>query len=218
MTVHALIETGLPYPSDRRGGERFRLTQMIPTRIGRGEGELVDLSMGGARIRHSVGLRRGTRTRVRLTWKDENVTLTATALASRVVGLKRANDGATVFESRVEFSNLSRHESDVLSHLLGALQNHDLWACVANMNGWSEEMAAPARRGNHEGLFLQCRRNGNSWLRKWVSDATLPEDGFVLPAATPEEEIELMCQTFERLDDDGRHLLRLMSAAAVETQ
>jgi hypothetical protein len=214
MSVHAHLSE-LPSPSDRRRDDRLRLTHMVPTRIGRGEGELVDLSPGGARIRHSVGLRRGTRTRVRLTWRDEKITVTAVVLASRVVGLTRPADGATVFETRVEFQDLSRHERGVLDHLLGALQNHLLWTCVANMNGWHDDLPSSGPMQSHSSSYLQCRRIGNSWSRKWTADGTLPRNGFVVPATTPTEEIELLCQTFEQLDDDGRHLLRLMCEAAI---
>lgn len=223
LEIDALPEN----PADRRREPRLRLTSAVPARIGRGEGSLVDLSLHGMRVRHSTPAGRGTRVRVSFEWRGERFAATAEVLASRVAALTA--DGGTLFESRLRFVDLAADGREMLDRVLGTIRNRDLRRWVANLRGWTDEettphanvvprdgrVAAPSATPSLN-AFLRCRFRDGRWEKQWTRDATQPLNGFVLPASVDPGEIARLCSTYEQIDADGRHLLRLMAAAVVK--
>jgi hypothetical protein len=209
-------------PADRRREPRLRLTSAVPTRIGRGAGSLVDISMHGMRVRHSTPAGRGTRVRVSFDWRGERFSANAEVLASRVAAL--TSDGGTLFESRLRFVDITGEAEEVLDRVLGTIRNRDLRRWVANLRGWTEEDGgtnvvhgeARVPVAPPMSAFVRCRLRDGRWEKKWTRDGTQPLNGFVVPATVDEGEISRLCMTYEQIDADGRHLLRLMAAAVVD--
>jgi hypothetical protein len=182
--------------------------------VGRGRGTIADLSRGGARVRHSLPVRRGAQLRVAFRWQDEHFEATAEVLASRVASLGDNAGGATVYESRLRFARVSAESREVLTRVLNALTNRDLRRWVANLHGWSDEKHV-AHESNQCGSFVRCRLIGRMWKKKWTHDQTQPEDGFLLPGTVSADELSTLCEAFENADEDGRHLIRLMAEAVI---
>lgn len=200
--------------SERRRSGRFRPSAMLPVRIARGEGIILDLGLGGLRARHSGSLQLGTRARMTILAEPEHLSLDGEVLASRVVSLGTATT-PTLYESRLRFCSMKHQDVERLARMVAALRTRDLRRLVANLRGWDDEVrddrasAAPAR-------YLRVIRNGDRWVKAWTSRCAQPPDGFVLPDDTDQKDIDLLCRTYEQLDNDGRHLIRRMAAAAVE--
>ncbi|HEX2122908.1 MAG TPA: PilZ domain-containing protein [Thermoanaerobaculia bacterium] len=197
---------------ERRQEPRLRPASAISMSIGRGRGMIADLSRGGARVRHTLPVRRGAQVRVAFRWQDEQFEATAEVLASRVASLGAG--GGTMYESRLRFAQMTAAAREVLARVLTALANRDLRRWVANLHGWSDETTAP-HEAKQDGSFLRCRLVGRMWKKKWTHDRTQPEDGFLLPGTVNADELSTLCDAFENADEDGRHLIRLMAEAVV---
>lgn len=200
---------------ERRTAPRLRLAEPVPAIIGRGAGLLVDLSERGAKIRHTGTILRGSTVRISFAWGAHRFSANAEVLASRVVALGAGKEGGTTYESRMRFIAVSPESEDVLQRALEEIAGRDMRRWVANLRGWGEE-PLPATPALVTGSFLRCRYIGMKWQRKVTHDATQPKDGFLLPADTPAAEIETLCDTYVRLDEEGRNVVRVMATAAVE--
>lgn len=200
---------------DRRTAPRLRLADPVPAIIGRGAGLLVDLSERGAKIRHTGAILRGSTVRVSFGWGGQRFTANAEVLASRVVALGSASNGGTTYESRMRFIAVAPECEDVLHRALEEIAGRDMRRWVANLRGWGDD-DVPATPTLVTGSYLRCRFLGMRWQTKITHDTTQPEDGFLVPAATPATEVQTLCDTYERLDDDGRRVVRLMASASVE--
>jgi hypothetical protein len=217
--MSALEQTPLPNtPSlveERRGAPRTRIAQSVKVFVGRGEGVLVDLSPEGARMRHSVQAHRGANLRVSFEWQGERFASTAEVLASRVVAL---SDGThpTQYESRLRFRLLTEAASQLLRRVLASVENDDVRKWVANLQGWNDPSAPAVQPDSRRGSYLRCRLVRGRWETKWTHDATQPLDGFVVPETLERSEIANLCKTWERLNDDGRHLVRLLAAETLQ--
>lgn len=215
MTITADLLSAPPAaPPDRRQSPRYKPAQQIATIIGRGTGALVDISATGARIRHASPVALGSRARITFEWKGERFEAVGEVLASRVAGL---GNGGTQFESRMRFLPLTPHSAEVLERALNELGEGDLRKWVANLRGWNEEEeeekeneAAPAR------AFIRCRLMNGRWEQRLTHDATMPLDGFTVPAGTEPSEIRALCRTFEQSDAEGRRLVQVMTSAVVK--
>ncbi|HYC90823.1 MAG TPA: PilZ domain-containing protein [Thermoanaerobaculia bacterium] len=213
--MSATIEV-LPPPialpgSDRRRFPRLRLNEPIRTVIGRGVGTLVDLSANGARIRHEAPVALGARVRVTFDWKGERFEATAEVLASRVASL----GDATRFESRLRFLSVPERSQKILARTMTDALDDDLRKWVDNLHGWTDN-AARADEARAEGTFIRCRYVYGRWQQTHTRDPLPPPDGFTVPVETDPAEIRTLCRTFEKSDEEGRSLVRLITGAVVK--
>ena len=117
--MSALEQT--PFPTiaadERRCASRIRIADQLPAVVGRGNGAIVDLSLFGARVRHTVTALRGSNVRVSFLWHDERFAATGEVLASRVVAL---GNGVrpTLYESRIRFRLVTEAAGKLLERVL----------------------------------------------------------------------------------------------------
>jgi hypothetical protein len=211
--MSALELTPLPSLQDRRQSPRLR-PDNVPVLLGRGKGVLVDLSEHGARVRHDVQAPRGSNVRLTFAWHKERFAASAEVLSSRVVALGMA-DVPTVYESRLRFRPLTDAAADLLSRVLGSVEDADIRKRVANLRGWEDDSTPATRSPAATGSYLRCRLIGNRWERKLTHDSAAPADGFLLPESTTPKEVDSLCETYRDLDADGRQLIRLLAATAM---
>ena len=105
--------------SERRQSRRMRLIVGLPVRLGRRDGTLVEISRGGARVRH-VGIMK-TETDVILSFVSASDQFMAHAhvLSSRVVGLGTGEGGATLFETILRFTHTPAESLATIEQMLG---------------------------------------------------------------------------------------------------
>lgn len=82
---------------------------------------VLDLSLGGARLDHTVILRPGSSCYLRLPVKQQVVTVLCQVIWSRAIGRTPADQGGTalLYQSGVQFSRLPKETHALLTALLG---------------------------------------------------------------------------------------------------
>ncbi|HEX7828143.1 MAG TPA: PilZ domain-containing protein [Thermoanaerobaculia bacterium] len=204
----------LPAPDERRSTPRHRVREAMTVIFGRGAGALVDISASGARIRHSAPALLGSRVRLSFEWQHQRFSATGLVLASRVIALGSVEGAPTLFESRLRFVALTSEAAEMLTRFMETIESRDLRKWIANLRGWSPEK----ERTSEEVSFIRCRRLFNHrWERKWTRDGSQPEDGFTVPSSIDEGELTMLCNMWERSDEDGREVLRQTARASVES-
>lgn len=203
----------LPPPVERRATVRLRVGGTHPVRLGRSEGVLIDVSERGARVRHIAAVRRGETVRLALEWEGEQFSAQAEVLSSRVVSM--GNGTGTIYDSRLRFVSMPDGAREILVRTLAGFEARDLRRWVANLRGW-EPHPEPIR---HPALvtktFVRYHLRGVWWEKKMTHDPSQPADGFVLPADIDENEIVSLCRTYEKLDGEGRDVLRVIARQVV---
>jgi hypothetical protein len=204
----------LAYTSrNRRSAERLLVAGSVVVIFGRGEGRLVDLSQRGARIRHSAPVRRGAAVRVSFEWQHARFSATAEVLSSRMVSI----DAGLSYESRVRFTFVDDESERVLAIALEGIAGRATRRWVANLHGWSDE-SHPEPTPFPTNSYIRCRLLGNRWEIKRTTDPIQPVDGFAVPSDSPDTGIETLCDNYSRGNADERLLIRLLAAAAIESQ
>jgi len=83
-----------------------------------------------------------------------------------------------------------------------------------NIIGADATLTAASEIGPTDAFFTY-HLGGNGWKRRRSLLPDQPEDGFTVRASVPEEEIEILCRTYEKGDDESRRLTRLMAELSV---
>lgn len=211
----ALLQTPLPTRSaEKRITPRTRIAGTIRVQVGRGEGVLVDLGRNGARLRHCEQVQRGSNLRLSFDWAGEGFASTAEVLASRVVVLRDGN-GRTQYETRLRFRLLTEAARTLLHRVVAALENEGVRIWMSSLRGGSDRSLSDLFAEIRRGSYVRCEFLVDRWETAWTADPRQPEHGFVLPAGVDRHVIAGLCSTYEHLDHDGRHLVRLVAAEAL---
>ena len=64
-----------------------------------------------------------------------------------------------------------------------------------------------ARRSRTRG-FLMYRFQNGAWSRSITDSPEQPSDGFTVPAKLSDGEVDILCQAYAKMDEEGRELIR----------
>lgn len=199
----------LGVPEERRQESRWRLTFPLQAKLGRCTGQLINLSMKGARLRHAHAVCPCSDAVLSFHWGDETFKTSVRVLAT---GLRPA-DGQALFESRMRFYDVPQASQELLERVIATLTDQQLRKWVDNLmgepnKGWPATSAASG--------LLRYRFLDGQWVTRPAKvDEPPPRDGFVVPASMDESELKVLCAAYRRANRDGQQLLRLFTQAAI---
>ena len=199
---------------ERRKAPRYRPGIILSALIGRHDAIVADLSVSGARVYHFAAVKRGDVVRFSMHHGARVISSLARVLSSAVAALGTGPSGAPTYESRLQFADISQDDKALLASLLADLQKRQAERWLRNAKGeYEPEPPAP----HVPFYFTRMQWNGRRWLETSTRDAQQPDDGLTIPADTRPLERRMISEVYERADRTGRHLMRLVAAAACET-
>ena len=206
---------------DRREFQRLKLPRPILATMD-GESALVlDVGMAGAYIEHHGKIEPGANFTLSFRWQGEELDFVCEVARTRVIR-PSADSAAVVSHSGVRFVDASAESRQRLEQMMVTFIARLLDAQRANASGDDTGDAllgtiGEARRGRSRGCVRYHFRNGE-WMHEATTSPRQPSDGFTVAAFEDDEEVAKLCEAYERADEEGRNLIRLvaeLSAAGV---
>lgn len=193
----------------RRADPRYMLHVPVPASLGRIPAVIIDLSLGGAQLRHSAA-RPDEEFSLRFSWAGERFESRALIVSTRLREIDAS--GSPSYETRIRFGQLTEEGSRTLKRAVTTLHDARLGEWLANLRG-DQRPPLPAGANEHEpAAFFVCTLAGSLWHRRRThAGDDPPRNGFMVPVSVPPGEIQRMCDLFATLDEDGRELLRLVA-------
>jgi hypothetical protein len=202
--------------NDRREFQRLQLAKPILASFGAGTALILDVGLGGALVEHHGRLERGQQIRLKFRWKGADVEFVCEVLRSRVVREHPAMQSVTS-HTGVRFIEAAGRADEHLIDMMATFVGKVLAAQRANARGvgggpdaLTLAQLGAARRARSEG-WLTYRLNHEAWHITPSSSPLQPEDGFTVAAYEDEDELHLLCATYEAADEEGRRLIRLVA-------
>lgn len=208
----------LPVSGERRRFQRIALTTPVPCTFGELRGFVFDISVDGVlvacagRIDDLVGSPErplefevdGHRLRFDCTVIHSDHEMRETKTGPRLVTrigchFERALDGSDATIRSIIAERVER-----------ALDEQK-----ANARGVPAIVPSSIQRGTGTRGYVRYRLRGQSWARERTSSTDQPVDGFTIGADEPEEEVALLCKSYEDSDFEGRKLIRKMAALSI---
>ena len=81
-------------------------------------------------------------------------------------------------------------------------------------NGLLDSEARIPIRQNQD--YVRMTWDGTKWISFCTTDATQPRDGFTVDAEEPPQQIQRLCEAYEKSLEDGRALIRAQAMLALE--
>jgi hypothetical protein len=191
---------------ERRAYQRLNLMRPLDGWFGDYAVRLLDVSASGALVDLEEPLEEQSRALLRFFWNGEEVEVTAEVARSH--------------EKRVGLRFVE--ENDTLRRLIAASVTEILSAQQANADGRREQNIVGDATLTSASESLRNAVTFTTWLfvdGAWKHRPSLlpdqPADGFTIAADEPEEQVALLCRTYQNGDEEARRLTRLLAELSV---
>jgi hypothetical protein len=227
---------------ERRRKKRIQLSRAIIARFGATGAIILDISDGGARVEHFSRLDIGKRARLRFDWNNRVIEVQGRVVSCRVHRFSHGDDGATVFQSGIQFAEYIGDAQSALKDMVATYVARSLAEQVANARGigpvterhmpvFRSGVVAASGLADDKGRrlipdadivldrgYIRCTWiNHHRWEKKWTRIASQPEEGFTVLASEPPDHIEQLCETYESAQAEDRRLIQLMARMSIDT-
>lgn len=185
---------------ERREFQRLALVEPLDGWFGDFSVRLIDVSSKGAQIEHDEVIPDDARALLRFYWRGAAVEVLAET--------RRSGDS----RSGLQFVE----ENDVLRTLIAASATEIVLALEANARGdrsanvVGDETVTAAWRSQASG-FVRWTFGPDGWASARCLDPGQPADGFTIAAREPEDQVALLCRTYESGDSEARRMTRLLA-------
>lgn len=123
-----------------------------------------------------------------------------------------------VYQTGIAFPNVGAREQALLMDLLIHEAQEQVTEWEANLIGVESAPAGvrkPPRRSAVAARYLDLRLTPQGWVRTITTDPNQPLEGLAVLDGTPEQELAVLCRTYEKADDAMRELMRRVATVAI---
>lgn len=190
---------------ERRVYQRLNVGSPIDAWFGDWAVQLIDVSATGALLQSDEEIPPDSRGLLRFWWRNEEVELTA-----ETVRREDSFAGVRFLEAN---ETLRRLIAQTATEVLRAQHANAEGNREANIVGEDETLTA-ASATKLLGFVTYTFKDGR-WKKRPALTAAQPENGFTVAAGDDEEQIALLCSTYENGDEEARRLTRLLAELSV---
>jgi hypothetical protein len=219
--------------TNRRRFERIRLSLPLQGSIGAHQVVVRNLSLIGCGIEHHFPLQVGTRVRLSFPWNGEMVSIESTVVRCKLEGSLVERD-LSVYSSGVRFAESSGWQVRVIREMVASQVSRALESQKENARGdipkYLQKMAIfrdgiltahpdfddsytslPSMRIARSRGYVRYGLERGTWRKKKTQDPTQPPEGFTVWAYEDSDQLEQLCETYQRGDEDIRSLIRIIA-------
>lgn len=189
---------------EQRKFQRLNLTRPLDGWFGDFAVRLTVVSAVGARIEHDEPIPESSRGLLRFYWRDQELEI----LSETVLG----DDGHSGIRFLDDSDGLRRAIAESARELLRAQEANATGNRAANFIG---DATLTAASGLHGHGYVTWVFHDGQWKGRPALLPEQPQDGFTISAHEPDEQVEVLRQTYERGDAEARRLTRLLAELSV---
>jgi len=202
-------------PEERRKVSRVSLSRPLPGRVGTARVYLVDASVEGIRIAHQgviPGV--GQSCRASFDWEGHAIELDCEVIHNSLFRLAKSAEEKSVYHAGLRIANAIGDSRAVMRQLVADCVARALDEQKANARGIPAAAVQAFQTGKGTD-FIRCELVDGTWRRTTTTRPDQPANGFTISAEEERDQVELLCQTFERADAAGRKLIQTMAQMSI---
>ena len=201
---------------ERRRIHRVRLTQPLAATVDGKRAFVYDISLRGVRVLHQENLGRvGTECVLRTEWDAFPIELTCSIV--RTVPQKGSAGSRTTFHSGLTITRAAGVSSIALRRLVQHHVERALDEQKANARGIPPPLAAQSMSTGVASAFVRHEYLGGRWREIMTADSNQPEHGFTIAAQTPEAEVQMLRDAYERATPADAAIIKRLAALSVSS-
>ena len=204
----------MPGGAERRQYGRITLDQPLEGWVGDVPVEIVEASVTGFRVVHATRFPPGNNSRIRVIWGTREMRFDCQIVRSMLFRLASSASEKSVYQTGIRLDGGDDDSERVLRDLIAdrvirALEEQKAnWRGIPPIGGYVYQVG----KGNR---FRRCEFTDGRWRKTDTMVPQQPESGFTVSAELHPTQIDLLCQTYERTDAEGRRLTRILAELSI---
>lgn len=194
-------------PEDRRRFGRIHFDEPVAARLADTRVQILDVSLTGARVASEARFAPGAVSPLRFSWDDKPVEATAGVIRCSLYERNRYQTGLR-FDELIGDSHFVIREM-IATHVFRALEEQK-----ANAHGIPPVGPYVHVEGKLE-HYRRCELVDGRWKRLQTNSSMQPVEGFTISAEVAHRYVDLLCETYEKADAEGRRLTKILAQLSI---
>jgi len=201
-------------PEERRQFHRIHLDAPFVARVGDVPVDLKDLSLNGARIISEARFSPGTEHELSFEWNNQAVRLTVSVVRCTLFSFAKAPGEKSTYQSGLHIRETIDDSDRALRELIASYVIKALEEQKANARGIPPLGPYAYIEGKGD-RFRRCELTDGKWRRTETTRADQPPNGFTISADIHSYYVDLLCETYQALDEEGKRLTQTLAQLSI---
>lgn len=204
--------------SDRRRFQRVALLKPLACRLDDRDAFLFNLSIHGALVgweERQIQDPTGEQVTLRFEWHGQPVSVVSRIAHTRIETRETRTGTRRIRKAGVDFIRSLGESNAVIRSIIGEHVERALDEQRANARGIPPLAASSFQAGAHRRGYIRCQLRSGSWTRTPTTSAEQPKDGFTVSAEESDEQIGLLCGSYETASFENRQMIRKMAELSI---
>jgi hypothetical protein len=201
-------------PEDRRRFHRIHLDTPLPAYLRDVSVNVIDLSLAGARIVSDARFSPGTEHELTFDWNEHSARISCSVVRCTLFSFAKAPGEKSLYQSGLRFTETTEASDRTLRELIGSYVIRALEEQKANARGLPPlgQYAYVVGKGDR---YRRCELVDGKWRRTDTTKPDQPRDGFTISADISPYYIDLLCQTYQLTDEEGKKLTQTLAQLSI---
>jgi hypothetical protein len=207
----------MPEPrKERRRYAHISLPKPIPGRLGSLKVYVLDVSINGARVAHQSLLTPGDDDVLRFEWEGQELAFETEVVRTEPQPPAGPNQ-PPLFHTGLFFLEPVGMSGETLKELVTDYVMRALDEQKSNARGIPPIAPTYYQSGLKDKGYVSYRLVQGSWKKTYTPSSDQPADGFTVSVREPQEQIDMLCQTYQQSDFSGRKMIRKMAELSINS-
>jgi len=201
-------------PEERRQFHRIHLDVPMPARMHDVPVQVVDLSLNGARIVSEARFGPGTEHDLNFKWNEQEASLTVSVVRCTLFSFAKAPGEKSTYQSGLRIRETIGDSDRLLRELIASYVLRALEEQKANARGLPPLGPYAYVEGKGD-RYRRCELIEGKWRRSETTRPDQPPNGFTVSADVRPYYVDLLCETYQMLDEEGKRLTQTLAQLSI---
>ena len=209
-----MVDPHAERPEDRRRFGRIHLDPPAAAKLAEARVDVVDLALSGARIMSYARFAPGLVAELKFDSEQGSVDVSCRVVRCTLAQFASKPGEKSVYQSGLQFVETIGESDHVIREIIAAHVFQALEEQRANALGLPPvgPLIEPDEKSDR---FRRCELVDGMWKRSETKSPDQPAEGFTISAAVPVRYVNLLCETYQRADAEGRRLTKILAQLSV---
>jgi PilZ domain len=201
-------------PEERRQFHRIHLDAPMPARMGDVSVDVVDLSLNGARVVGEARFAPGSEHHLKFKWNERPVELTVSVVRCTLFSFAKAPGEKSTYQTGLRIRETIGKSDRALRELIASYVIRALEEQKANARGIPPLGPYAYLEGKGD-RYRRCEFIDGKWRRSETTRPDQPPNGFTVSADIRPYYVDLLCETYQMLDEEGKRLTQTLAQLSI---
>ena len=205
--------TGRP-PEERRQFHRIHLDAPIAARMHEVPVRLLDVSLNGARIVSEARFGPGSAEELTFDWNGMDIRVACTVVRCTLYSFAKSPGDKSLYQTGLRITETIGNSDRALRELIASYVIRALEEQKANARGIPPLGPYAYIEGKGD-RYRRCELTDGKWRRSETNRPDQPPNGFTISADVGPYYVDLLCQTYQNSDEEGRRLTQTLAQLSI---